>query len=149
MPDGASVADDSDDEDNKPVWMTNVMAAVGDSNTTLSFTLDGMPDASGRRSNWNTPETIVAAFQQAVSDGQGFSTDRNNRPINFGTAWEMSVVARNVRMHEAEVADGDPNPMGRSWDSIHWYSNNERVHVPRPDIPELSPPDTTNPPKRR
>ncbi len=61
----------------------------------------------------------------------------------------MSTVARNVRMHEVDVADGDPNLMGRSWDSIHWYSGNERIEVPRLDIPELNPPNADNKPKRR
>lgn len=136
-------------EGGAPVWMTNVMDAVGDRNTTLSITLDGMPNRAGDRGNWNTPETIVEAFQRAVADGSSYSTQEGNRPEGVGTAWEMSIVARNVRMHEADVADGDPNPMGRSWDSIHWYSENQRIEVPRPDIPELSPPDTGNKPKRR
>lgn len=30
-----------------PIWMTNVMAAVGDRDTTLSITLDGMPNSRG------------------------------------------------------------------------------------------------------
>ncbi|WP_406513916.1 hypothetical protein OG851_39685 [Streptomyces sp. NBC_00161] len=52
-------------------------------------------------------------------------------------------------MHEVDVADGDPNLMGRSWDSIHWNSGNERIEVPRLDIPELNPPNADNKPKRR
>lgn len=39
--------------------------------------------------------------------------------------------------------------MGRSWDSIHWNSGNERIEVPRLDIPELNPPNADNKPKRR
>ncbi|MBK5996748.1 hypothetical protein JHN53_35080 [Streptomyces sp. MBT58] len=46
-------------EESGPIWMTNVMAAVGDRGTTLSITLDGMPDSQGEYGNWNTPETIV------------------------------------------------------------------------------------------
>lgn len=46
-----------------PVWMTNVMSAVNDRGTTLSITLDGMPNSSGQVGNWNTPEDIVDAFQ--------------------------------------------------------------------------------------
>ncbi len=42
-----------------PVWMTNVMEAVGDRHTRLSITLDGMPNSAGDRGNWNTPESIV------------------------------------------------------------------------------------------
>ncbi|WP_406303168.1 DUF6531 domain-containing protein [Streptomyces sp. NBC_00885] len=135
-------------EGGAPVWMTNVMAAVGDRNTTLSITLDGMPNSDGVRGNWNTPESIVAAFQQAVQDGEGYSTKEGNRPLGAGTAWEMNVVARNVRMHEGGIAHGDSEDelLGRSWESIHWYSNNERIDVPRPDIPELDPPPK---PKRR
>jgi hypothetical protein len=129
-----------------PVWMTNVEAAVGDRNTTLSITLDGMPNKAGERGNWNTPETIVEAFQQAVRDGRGFSKDLNNLPVGAGTAWEMSVVALNVRMHEGGIALGEPESelLGRSWDSINWYSGNEKIDVPRPDIPELAPPPKPN-----
>lgn len=54
--------------------MTNVMAAVGDRDTTLFITLDGMPNSRGEYGNWNTPETIVDAFQTAVRNGQSFST---------------------------------------------------------------------------
>ncbi|HET6357138.1 hypothetical protein [Streptomyces sp.] len=107
-----------------------------------------MPNSDGVRGNRNTPESIVAAFQQAVQDGEGYSTREGNRPVGAGTAWEMNVVARNVRMYEGGIAHGDSEDelLGRSWESIHWYSNNERIDVPRPDIPELDPPPK---PKRR
>ncbi|WP_406085688.1 hypothetical protein [Streptomyces virginiae] len=39
------------------------MSAVNDRGTTLSITLDGMPNSSGQVGNWNTPEDIVDAFQ--------------------------------------------------------------------------------------
>ncbi|WP_406002806.1 hypothetical protein [Streptomyces sp. NBC_00829] len=42
-------------ETSGPVWMTNVMAAVGDRNTTLSIALDGMPNSRGEVGNWDTP----------------------------------------------------------------------------------------------
>ncbi|MFE7106139.1 DUF6531 domain-containing protein [Streptomyces sp. NPDC057575] len=125
-----------------PVWMTNVMAAVGDRDTTLHITLDGMPNSRGEYGNWNTPETIVDAFQTAVRNGQPFSTAPGNLPDEgFGTAWEMSVVARNVRMYESDVMFDEPDPLGRPWESIRWYSGNEEIkNVTKPDIPEIQPP---------
>ncbi|GGW17080.1 hypothetical protein GCM10010264_71310 [Streptomyces globisporus] len=127
-------------EQSGPVWMTNVMAAVGDRNTTLSITLDGMPNSSGEYGNWNTPETIVDAFQTAVRNGQPFSPMPGNLPApGLGTAWEMSVVARSVRMHESSLMFDD-DPIGRPWEEIHWYSGNEKIDVLKPDIPEIQPP---------
>ncbi len=118
-----------------PVWMTNVMDSAGDGKTTLHVTLDGMPNHAGEMGHWNTPESIAEAFRVAVQRGEKFGIASENTwptPGN-GTAWEMSVIARNVRIHNA-----DPDLGGRSWDSIHWYSNNQRIHdVPQPDIPEL------------
>ncbi|MEU2250771.1 hypothetical protein [Streptomyces sp. NPDC019224] len=52
----------------------------------------------------------------------------------------MSVVARNVRMYESDVMYGDPEPLGRPWEEIRWYSGNEEIKVPKPDIPEIQPP---------
>ncbi|WP_446459137.1 polymorphic toxin type 27 domain-containing protein [Streptomyces parvus] len=128
-----------------PVWMTNVMAAVRDRETTLSITLDGMPNSDGKTGNWNTPETIVDAFQTAARNGAPFGTDPQHWPEdNMGTAWEMSVVARNVRMYESDVQHGELEPLGRPWEEIRWYSQNEEIHVPKPDIPEIQPP---KPPK--
>ncbi|MFJ4853698.1 RHS repeat-associated core domain-containing protein [Streptomyces sp. NPDC088730] len=129
-------------EPSGPVWMTNVMAAVGDRDTTLFITLDGMPNSRGEYGNWNTPETIVDAFQTAVRNGQPFSTTPGNYPgPGLGTAWEMSVVARNVRMYESDVMFNEPDPLGRPWEEIRWYSGNEEVkNVPKPDIPEVQPP---------
>ncbi|PHQ48055.1 hypothetical protein BLA24_31895 [Streptomyces cinnamoneus] len=137
------------DVNGSPVWMTNVMAAVGDRNTRLSVTLDDMANAAGERGNWNTPESIAEAFQVAVQRGEPFGVGpgQPRPPTGYGTAWEMSVIARNVRVYNA-----DPDLGGRSWDSIEWYSNNQRVHVPQPDIPELQPgyrPDQQNEHHRR
>ncbi|MEU8447289.1 DUF6531 domain-containing protein [Streptomyces globisporus] len=125
-----------------PIWMTNVMAAVGDRDTTLSITLDGMPNSRGEYGNWNTPETIVDAFQTAVRNGQPFGTAPQNWPSDgLGTAWEMSVVARNVRMYESSLMFDDDDPIGRPWEEIRWYSGNEEIkEVPKPDIPEIQPP---------
>ncbi|MGW3500090.1 DUF6531 domain-containing protein [Streptomyces globisporus] len=125
-----------------PIWMTNVMAAVGDRDTTLSITLDGMPNSRGEYGNWNTPETIVDAFQTAVRNGQPFGTAPQNWPSDgLGTAWEMSVVARNVRMYESSLMFDDDEPIGRPWEEIRWYSGNEEIkEVPKPDIPEIQPP---------
>lgn len=67
-------------EGGAPVWMTNVMEAVGDRHTRLSITLDGMPNSAGDRGNWNTPESIVEAFRRAVADGSPYSTREGNRP---------------------------------------------------------------------
>ncbi|WP_246096140.1 RHS repeat-associated core domain-containing protein [Streptomyces botrytidirepellens] len=123
-----------------PVWMTNVLAAIGDRNTTLSVTLDGMPNRAGDKGLWNTPESIVEAFQVAVAHGDNFSLGSPHKwpdPGN-GTAWEMSSLAKAVRDHEIAVKYGDP-PDGRPWEDIHWYSNNERVHIPKPDILEIDP----------
>ncbi|MCX4819181.1 DUF6531 domain-containing protein [Streptomyces sp. NBC_01142] len=133
-------------EGGSPVWMTNVMDAVKDRNTTLSITLDGMPNKDGDKADWNTPETIVAAFQHAVAEGSPYSPKEGNRPPEgFGTAWEMSQVAYYVKKYEIDVADGYPEHMrdGRPWEEIHWYSNNERIDVPKPNIPEIQMPKGT------
>ncbi|MFD4143434.1 RHS repeat-associated core domain-containing protein [Streptomyces sp. NPDC058572] len=141
---GAHTYNDSnygDEEPGGPVWMTNVMAAVNDRGTILSITLDGMPNEAGAKGNWNTPETIVEAFRKAAEHGEQFGLgNRDSWPDRGnGTAWEMSVVALAVRKYEADVEDGDPNPTGRSWEEIRWYSGNERIHVDKPDIIELNP----------
>lgn len=53
----------------------------------------------------------------------------------------MSVVARSVRMYESDVMFNEPDPLGRPWEEIKWYSGNEKVgDVPKPDIPEIQPP---------
>ncbi|PHQ48351.1 type IV secretion protein Rhs [Streptomyces cinnamoneus] len=133
-----------DVEASGPVWMTNVMAAVGDENTTLHVTLDGMPNRNGEVGNWNTPEAIAEAFQVAVRRGEpfGVSHESDYAPPGNGTAWEMSVIARNVRIH-----NDDPDLGGRSWDSIRWYSNNQHIpNVPQPNIPELEPGYQPEPP---
>ncbi|MFE9479918.1 RHS repeat-associated core domain-containing protein [Streptomyces spororaveus] len=126
-----------------PVWMTNVMSAVNDRGTTLSITLDGMPNSSGRVGNWNTPEDIVDAFQTAARHGAQFNTlHEDNYPLRGdGTAWEMSQVALAVTQHDGAAAwgDADHERPGRPWEEIHWYSENQRIHVPKPDIPEITP----------
>ncbi|MER6551504.1 DUF6531 domain-containing protein [Streptomyces sp. NPDC001725] len=128
-------------EESGPIWMTNVMAAVGDRGTTLSITLDGMPNSRGEYGNWNTPETIVDSFQTAARNGQPFGTAPGSWPSEgLGTAWEMSVVARNVRMYESDAMFNEPDPLGRPWEEIRWYSGNEEIEVPKPDIPEIQPP---------
>ncbi|MFH9562818.1 RHS repeat-associated core domain-containing protein [Streptomyces globisporus] len=129
-------------EESGPVWMTDVMAAVRDRGTTLSITLGGMPNSGGEFGNWNTPETIVDAFQTAVRNGQPFGLAPQNLPDEGpGTAWEMSVVARNVRMYESSLMFDDDEPIGRPWEEIRWYSGNEEIkEVPKPDIPEIQPP---------
>lgn len=136
--------DYSGDVNGTPIWMSNVMAAVGDQNTTLSITLDGMPNRNGDLGNWNTPEAIQEAFLVAVERGRQFGVGKNQtRPgPGNGTAWEMSVVARNVLAFNDDLGD-------RSWDSIHWYSNNERVIVPEPEIPLPPREDQTNTRRRR
>ncbi|MFJ5227902.1 RHS repeat-associated core domain-containing protein, partial [Streptomyces sp. NPDC088400] len=123
-----------------PVWMTNVLEAIGDRNTTLSVTLDGMPNRQGEKGMWNTPDSIVEAFQVAVAHGDNFSLSSPDKwpDSGNGTAWEMSSLAKAVRDHGAAEMFGDP-PDGRAWDDIHWYSGNERVQVPKPDILELDP----------
>ncbi|WP_329100921.1 RHS repeat-associated core domain-containing protein [Streptomyces sp. NBC_01439] len=126
-----------------PVWMTNVMSAVNDRGTTLSITLDGMPNSSGQVGNWNTPEDIVDAFQTAAKHGAQFnSRHEDNYPgRGDGTAWEMSQVALAVTQHDGAAAwgDADHERPGRPWEEIHWYSENQRIHVPKPDIPEITP----------
>ncbi|MER5612839.1 hypothetical protein [Streptomyces sp. NPDC002215] len=100
-----------------------------------------MPNSRGEYGNWNTPETIVDAFQTAVRNGQPFSTTPGNLPEEgFGTAWEMSVVARNVRMYESDAMFNEPDPLGRPWEKNTWHSGNEEIKVPKPDIPETQPP---------
>ncbi|MGW8762856.1 RHS repeat-associated core domain-containing protein, partial [Streptomyces sp. NPDC055815] len=133
--------------DGVPVWMSNVMQSVADQNTRLSVTLDGMLNSRGERGNWNTPADIVDAFQTAVRQGSPFTTVDGNRPeYGNGTAWEMSVIARNVVVYEGELNIwNEPNPDGRSWDDIHWYTRDEEnggykeIKVPKPDIPEIDP----------
>ncbi|MFJ5099837.1 RHS repeat-associated core domain-containing protein [Streptomyces sp. NPDC088554] len=120
-----------------PLWMTNVINAVRDRDTSLSVTLDGMPNREGVLGNWNTPESIAEAFQVAVQRGEGWGlgNGQDPPPSGNGTAWEMSVIARNVKLFNA-----DPDLGGRSWDSIDWYSGNKRIeNVVQPNIPELDP----------
>ncbi|QES22098.1 RHS repeat-associated core domain-containing protein [Streptomyces venezuelae] len=131
-------------EGGAPIWMTNVMDAVSDRNTTLSITLDGMPNRDGVRGNWNTPETIVEAFQQAVSDGSPYSTQKGNRPEGVGTAWEMSQVAYYIRKYEMDLIMEEPEErmVGRPWEEIRWYTADggggfTEIKVPTPDIPEI------------
>ncbi|MGW3644952.1 ricin-type beta-trefoil lectin domain protein [Streptomyces sp. NPDC000878] len=94
-----------------PQWMSGVMSGVADENVTLSITLDGMPGAGG------TPAAISDAFGVAVRRGRQFGIGPGQElpGPGAGTAWEMSVVERQVRMGN------------RSWDSIEWYSGGERV----------------------
>ncbi|KQX50768.1 MULTISPECIES: RHS repeat-associated core domain-containing protein [unclassified Streptomyces] len=127
-----------------PDWMTNVSGAVGDRSTRLSITLDGMPNSRDEVGNWNTPETIVEAFQKAAAFGSQFnmSHEDNYPPAGVGgTAWEMSLVARAVRQYDGDAAWGEPDEerLGRPWEEIDWYSNNEKIDVPKPDIPEIKP----------
>ncbi|MFJ4962331.1 polymorphic toxin type 27 domain-containing protein [Streptomyces sp. NPDC088729] len=141
---GAHTYNDSnygDEEPGGPVWMTNVASAVNDRDTTLSITLDGMPNRSGDSGNWNTPETIIEAFRVAVERGDNFGLGNRDRwpDAGNGTAWEMSVVARAVRAYETDVADGYVDPDGRPWEEISWYSGNARIHIDKPDIMELNP----------
>ncbi|MFB7405635.1 RHS repeat-associated core domain-containing protein [Streptomyces sp. NPDC056202] len=143
--------DYSGEEAGGPIWMTNVMAAVGDRGTTLSITLDGMPNSRGEVGNWSTPEDIVDAFQTAAQHGSQFnSRHEDNYPRRGdGTAWEMSEVAYAVRNYDGGTAWQDPEDQrsGRSWDDIHWYTRDEEdenggykeIKVPRPDIPEIMP----------
>jgi hypothetical protein len=94
-----------------PAWMSGVMDSVRDESVTLSITLDGMPGAG------STAEGISAAFSRAVRQGRGFGIGPGQSlpgPGN-GTAWEMSVVERSVRMGN------------RSWESIRWYSGGVRI----------------------
>ncbi|MFD7506091.1 hypothetical protein [Streptomyces sp. NPDC059850] len=53
----------------------------------------------------------------------------------------MSLVALAVRNYERSAAWGDPEDerLGRPWEENHWYSNNQRIDVPKPDIPEIQP----------
>ncbi|AZK94255.1 MULTISPECIES: DUF6531 domain-containing protein [Streptomyces] len=128
--------------DNIPLWMSRVSHAISDPDTTLSITLDGMFNKKGEPGNWNTPATIVEAFQAAVEHGRHFgmgSPAQWPQSGDAGTAWEMSVVVRAVRAYELDVLDGEENPSGRPWESIDWYSGNEKINVPKPDIPELDP----------
>ncbi|MEV7313066.1 RHS repeat-associated core domain-containing protein [Streptomyces microflavus] len=135
-------------EESGPVWMTNVMGAIGDRGTTLSITLDGMPNSSGRVGNWSAPEDIVDAFQNAAQNGAPFNTlHEDNYPgRGHGTAWEMSEAAYAVRNYDGAAAWGDPDDErpGRPWEEIKWYTRNEEggykeVTVPKPNIPEIQP----------
>ncbi|MFB6979418.1 polymorphic toxin type 27 domain-containing protein [Streptomyces scopuliridis] len=112
-----------------PIGMTNVIAAVGDRNTTLSITLDGMPNSRGEVGNWSTPEDIVDAFRKAAEHGSQFHTSHeSNYPRRGdGTAWEMSEVAYAVRNDDGAAAWGDPDDErpGRPWEEVHWYTRDE------------------------
>ncbi|MFD3504359.1 polymorphic toxin type 27 domain-containing protein [Streptomyces sp. NPDC058676] len=94
-----------------PEWMNGVMNSARDSNVTLSITLDGMPGAN------NDPRHIANAFHTAVLRGRKFGIGPGQElpGPNNGTAWEMSVVERQVRMGN------------RSWSSIQWYSGGRRI----------------------
>lgn len=132
-----------------PTWMTNVASAISDRNTTLSITLDGMPNRNGDERNWDTPESIVEAFQKAAAFGAKFDmSDPDKYPPagEGGTAWEMSRVAAAVKSYDGAAAWGDPEDErpGRPWEEIHWYTRDgddsfKRIDVPKPDIPEIKP----------
>ncbi|CAM5477525.1 RHS repeat-associated core domain-containing protein [Streptomyces narbonensis] len=129
----------ADVEAGSPVWMTNVMAAVSNPRVDLHITLDGMPGAG------STPESIAAAFDAAVERGQPFGTGQGQKhpPEGYGTAWEMSVVARNVVAFKAGEEDGIDYG-GRSWESISWHSDNKPVD----DVPEPNSVQPPEPPKK-
>lgn len=48
---------------------------------------------------------------------------------------------RAARQYDGDAAWGEPDEdrLGRPWKEIHWYSSNERIEVPEPDIPEIKP----------
>ncbi|MER6597471.1 polymorphic toxin type 27 domain-containing protein [Streptomyces parvus] len=131
--------DYADREPGGPVWMTNVMGAIGDRDTTLSITLDGMPNSSGRKANWSSPEDIVDAFQTAAQNGAPFNTSREeNYPrCGHGTAWEMSEVAYAVRNYDGAAAWGDPDDErpGRPWEEIKWYTRDEEGDTRKSSCP--------------
>ncbi|MFJ3527424.1 hypothetical protein [Streptomyces sp. NPDC090132] len=93
-----------------PMWMTNVMGATGDRDTTLPITLDGMPNSRGEIGNWNTPQDIADAFQRAAQHGSQFNTsnEANYPRRGDGTAWEMSEVAYAVHNYDGAAAWRDP-----------------------------------------
>ncbi|WKX70637.1 RHS repeat-associated core domain-containing protein [Streptomyces sp. XD-27] len=132
-----------------PDWMTNVVAAVSERGTTLSITLDGMPNEAGDKRNWDTPESIVEAFHKAAVFGADFNMERRENyppPGVGGTAWEMSQVAYYVRKYEIDTLMDEPEDMrgGRPWESIRWYTQDENggfkeIKVPKPDLPEIQP----------
>jgi RHS repeat-associated protein len=95
-------------ENGLPGWMNGVQEAVGNSNTRLTVSLDGLPGA--------TPaEAFANAYARGVQGGMKMATQSG-----YGTAWEMSVVGRNIMLGN------------RSWDSINWYWNGlpATMHVP-------------------
>ncbi|MFK0225269.1 hypothetical protein ACIQUL_05825 [Streptomyces sp. NPDC090303] len=90
------------------------------------------------------PAAPARAFRTAAVFGGQFDMrhEDNYPPAGVGgTAWEMSLVARAVRQYVGDAAWGEPGEerLGRPWEEIHWYSNNERIDVPKPDIPEIKP----------
>lgn len=128
---------------------THVMGAIGDRDTTLSITLDGMPNSRGEIADWNTPQDITDAFRRAAQHGSQFNTshEANYPRRGDGTAWEMSEVAYAVRNYDGAAAWRDPEDQrpGRPWEEIRWYTRDEEgggykeIKVPKPDIPEIQP----------
>ncbi|SNX62823.1 RHS repeat-associated protein [Streptomyces sp. TLI_55] len=95
-------------ENGLPAWMNGVQEAVGNSSTRLTVTLDGLPG--------DTPaEAFVNAYIRGAQGGLKMATQSG-----YGTAWEMSVIGRNVMLGN------------RSWDSINWYWNGmpATMHIP-------------------
>ncbi|MBT3089868.1 polymorphic toxin type 27 domain-containing protein, partial [Streptomyces sp. CYG21] len=100
-------------ENGLPAWMNGVQDAVGSSSTRLTVTLDGLPGA--------TPsEAFANAYIRGVKGGLSMATRSG-----YGTAWEMSVIGRNVMLGN------------RSWDSISWYWNGLPATMHMPDFASL------------
>ncbi|MFJ5305657.1 ricin-type beta-trefoil lectin domain protein [Streptomyces sp. NPDC088350] len=97
-------------ENGLPAWMNGVQEAVGDSNTRLTVTLDGLPG--------DTPaEAFANAYIRGVQGGLKMATKSG-----YGTAWEMGVIGRNVMLGN------------RSWESINWYWNGMPATMHMPDF---------------
>ncbi|MER7489160.1 polymorphic toxin-type HINT domain-containing protein [Streptomyces sp. NPDC126497] len=100
-------------ENGLPGWMNGVQEAVGNPGTRLTVTLDGLPGA--------TPaEAFANAYIRGVQGGLSMATKSG-----YGTAWEMSVIGRNVMLGN------------RSWDSINWYWNGLPATMHMPDFAAL------------
>jgi len=95
------------------------MEAAGSPDTRLTVTLDGLPGGSAE-------EAFQNAYIRGAAGGlKGATQD------GYGTAWEMSVVGRNVYMNSID------SEFGRPWSSIQFYWEGAPAEVVEPNWSRL------------
>ena len=99
----------------RPKWMEGVEEAIGNGNTKISVTLNGIPGGSAG-------EKFAAAYRRGVplqGDWRAASQSGN------GTAWELAKLGNAVRFGR------------REWGGIDFYYGGEKVDLAEPDWSEL------------